>query len=108
VSGYYRDSNNNLQSFSYQQNVGNDDPGSAFVQQPAGQTTIFWIDAPGHTYKYNGYQIDSMASTEDLTSKVYSTRVAVVCASVSWYVRIVVDPGAVLDTSNSKAGLGSL
>jgi hypothetical protein len=108
VTGYYKDSNGNLHSFSYNQNVSNDDPSSQAVQQPAGQKTIFWIDAPGHYYTYNGYQIDSMTDIEDFTSKVCSKVTTTTCASVAWYLKIVVDAGAVLDTTNSKAGFGSL
>jgi hypothetical protein len=70
-----------LHSFDQPLNVLDDNPSSTFVQQPSGQKTIFWIDAPGHGY--------TLATAEP------------------WYFKLVVSPGAKLDTTNSKAALGT-
>lgn len=77
------------------------------MQQTAGQKNIFWIDGPGHAYTYNGYNIDSITQTENFTSQICSKTTSTTCASVKWYFKLVVNPGAILDTTNSVTGFGS-
>jgi hypothetical protein len=83
------------------------DPGLGPTQQTPGTKTIFWLDAGGRSTTQNGYYIDSVTDTFDLTSKVCSKIVPTYCASVQWYVIIVVDPGKVLDSAKSSAGYGN-
>ncbi len=89
-------------------NVSNDNPNSAFVQQTSGTTVIFWIDAPGHLYTYaTNEPIDSLTQVQNFTSAICSTVNTALCFPVSWYLKLVVSPGAVLDTTNSQANFGS-
>jgi len=44
----------------------------------------------------------------NFTSAVCSNSDNSDCSSVNWYVKIVVKPGGILDTSNSQAGFGTL
>ena len=52
--------------------------------------------------------IDSMTTIKNLTSSICSKTNPNICASVNWYVKIVVKSGGILDTTNSTAGIGSL
>jgi hypothetical protein len=45
--GYFLDGNNNLQRFSCSEPVHSDGPDPFAIQQPSGQQSIFYIDAPG-------------------------------------------------------------
>lgn len=109
AEGYYKDSNGNLQSFDDTLNHPDDGPDPAFLQQPSGQTTIFWIDGPGYGKEYtNGDPIDSVTQVENFTTTFCSTTVTTDCSSKQWYVKIVVKPGAQLDTADSAAGYGSV
>ena len=106
--GFYKDSNGHLQSFDISLSVPNDNPSSSFVQQPSGQNIIFWLDAPGHSYSLPGFGlIDSMTQVQNFVALVCSKTVAGDCSTVSWYFKLMVGPGAQLDTANSQAGLGS-
>ena len=106
--GFWKDTSGVLHSFDDTLNVPNDNPDSSFVQQPAGQKAIFWIDAPGHTYQLpSAGPVDSMTQVQNFTSTVCSTANTSNCFNVNWYFKLVVKPGAVLDTTNSAAGLGS-
>jgi hypothetical protein len=108
AKGNWKDSQGVLHAFDDPLNVTNDNPSSSFVQQPAGQKAIFWIDAPGHRYTYGANQpIDSLTQVENFTSKGCSTVNTSLCFPVTWYLKLVVNPGAVLDTTNSKADFGS-
>ena len=106
--GFTKDSSGNLVPFDITLNVPNDGPGSNFVQQPAGQKVMFFIDAPGHTYKLdNGQPIDSITQVENFTIQTCNTIQSSVCTTTNWYLKLVVNPGARLDTTNSVAALGS-
>jgi hypothetical protein len=106
--GNWKDSQGILHAFDDPLNMPNDNPSSSFVQQPAGQTAIFWIDAPGHRYTYGVNEpIDSLTQVENFTSTVCSTVNTSACFSATWYLKLVVKPGAVLDTTNSQAAFGS-
>ena len=107
--GFWKDSSGVLHSFDVTLNVPDDSPSSGFVQQPSGQKTIFWIDAPGHRYLLAaGEPIDSMTQVENFTSTVCSTTSSGTCVSRTWYFKLVVNPGSVLDTANSTAAYGTL
>jgi hypothetical protein len=108
--GNWKDSSGVLHAFDDNLNVPEpyDNPSSGFVQQPAGQTAIFWIDAPGHSYNYGVNEpVDSMTQVQNFTSRVCSTVITTACFPVTWYLKLVVKPGAVLDTANSQATFGS-
>jgi hypothetical protein len=106
--GNWKDSLGTLHAFDDTLNVSNDNPSSAFVQQTSGTTVIFWIDAPGHRYTYGTNQpIDSITQVENFTSTVCSTVNTSACFPVTWYLKLVVKPGAVLDATNSQAAFGS-
>lgn len=107
ADGYYKDSNGVLQWYDYTINQPDDDPESKFLQQPAGQTTIYWLDAPGHYTTYDGYPIDSMTEVENFTTTFCSTTVTNDCTAIQWYIKIMVTTGANLDTRDSTAGYGS-
>jgi hypothetical protein len=108
LKGNWKDSQGTLHAFDDTLNVSNDNPSSNFLQQTAGTTVIFWIDAPGHRYTYGTNQpIDSMTQVENFTSTVCSTLNTSACFPVTWYLKLVVNPGAVLDTTNSQAAFGS-
>lgn len=88
--------------------VPDDNPDSTFVQKTAGQKVVFWIDAPGHLYNLLPAEpIDSLTQVLNFTSTVCSTVTPSACYSQNWYFKLVVKPGKVLDTVNSKAALGS-
>jgi hypothetical protein len=86
---------------------------SSVVQATAGQTTIYWIDGPGHTTTYPNpidgqiYPIDSITQVQNLTTTFCSSSHPSDCNSINWYSKLVVDPGAKLDTAQSASGLGS-
>jgi hypothetical protein len=106
--GNWKDSQGVLHAFDDSLNVPNDNPSSGFVQQTAGFKPIFWIDAPGHGYNYGTNEpVDSVTQVQNFTSTVCSTVNTSACFSVTWYLKLVVKPGAVLDTTNSQAAFGS-
>ena len=109
--GFTKDSSGVLHSFDETLNMPNDNPDSHFVQQTAGQKIIFWIDGPGHGLNLSTPRgsegIDSITQVENFTSTVCSTVSTGACFSVNWYLKLVVNPGGVLDTVNCKAALGS-
>jgi len=104
--GFTRDSSGNLVPFDISLNVPDDGPGSGFVQQPSGQKIMFFIDGPGHIYQLNGQPIDSITQVENFTIKTCSLVTTGVCTITNWYFKLVVNPGAVLDTANSVAAIG--
>ncbi len=112
AKGYYKDSNGNLQSFDHTLNHPDDGPDPAFLQQPSGQTTAYWIDSPGAIKNFQvpppPTPIDSMTEVENFTTKFCSKTVTNDCSPVEWYDKLVIDPGSQLDTSLSGAGYGSL
>lgn len=106
--GFWKDSTGVLHSFDQTLNVSNDNPSSSFVQQPTGKKVIFWIDAPGHGYNLATAQpIDSLTQVQNFTSTVCSTVTPSACYSQNWYLKLVIKPGKILDTANSKAAFGS-
>jgi len=108
LKGNWKDTQGTLHPFDDPLNVSNDNPNSAFVQQTSGTTVIFWIDAPGHLYTYaTNEPIDSLTQVQNFTSAICSTVNTALCFPVSWYLKLVVSPGAVLDTTNSQANFGS-
>jgi len=108
TKGFTKDSAGNLTAFDDPTPLGDDTPSASFIQQPSGQTVLFWIDAPGHRTNRLSVPIDSMTEVENITSTVCNRVMPTVCSSVNWYVKLIVNPGAVLDTTSSTAGLGSL
>lgn len=107
--GFSKDSSGVLHSFDVPLNVPDDSPDSQFVQKPAGQKILFWLDAPGHFYRLdNGQMIDSMTQVQNFTSTICSTVSSGTCVTTTWHFKLVIKPGSVLDTANSTAGNGSL
>jgi hypothetical protein len=80
-------------------NVPDDDPGSDF-KQTSGQQ-YFWIDGPGHTKTVSGKDVDSLTQVQNFTSWVEKDSVK---REKKWHLKIVVKPGGILDTANTKAG----
>lgn len=107
IKGFYKTSTGYLVSFSSSIAAGSDGPASAFLQQTAGQTSIYWIDGPGNLHTYSGNLIDSMTEVQNFSTQFCSTTSAGDCKRITWFVKVVVKPGAQLDTTNSKAGYGS-
>lgn len=106
--GFWKDSSNTLHNFDDPLNVPNDNPSSSAVLRVSGQKLVFWIDDPGHFYTYtNGFPVDSMTQVQNFTSTVCSTVINTACFSTNWYLKLVVDPGASLDRSNSIAANGT-
>lgn len=110
--GYYKNSSGTLVSFGGPIKT-TDLMDSSVVQATAGQTTIYWIDGPGHTTTYPNpidgqiYPIDSITQVQNLTTTFCSSSHPSDCNSINWYSKLVVDPGAKLDTAQSASGLGS-
>jgi hypothetical protein len=113
VKGNYVDSNGVLQPFDDPINNPADNPSSTFLQAPSGQKVLFYIDTPG-TFKTRivnnvGRPVDSVTLVYNFNGSVCSNNYSGDCSNVvSWYVKIVVNTGGILDTTNSVAGLGSL
>ena len=97
-----------LQSFDDNLNVPNDSPAASFVQRPSGQKTIFYIDAPGHTYKRFGLSLDSMTQVQNFTTQFCSTTVQNACSTVTWHFKLVVSSGGQLNVASSSADLGTI
>lgn len=108
-SGYSKDSNGALHSFSNSLPGGPDGPDAPhFLQQNSGTKTIFWIDSPARrNIRDDGNNLDSITWVQNYSVKVCSLAVPSVCGGASWYVRLVVSPGGVLSPT-STAALGSL
>jgi hypothetical protein len=108
---------NNLQPFSCSQPVHPDGPESNFVQQPAGQQSIFYLDAPGAYWGINPNPsaqcaigtslVDSMSLTLNFQATFAST-LSSYHRTVYYYVRIIVAPGGTTDFTNSQPGYGNL
>lgn len=84
----------------------NDNPDALSRQQPTGQTRFFWIDGPGHlkTLPLGGNNVYSLTQVQNFTSTV---RKGSNSCSVNWFLKLVVLPGGVLDTTNTQVGFGS-
>ena len=114
--GYYRDANNNLQPFSCSQSISNDGPLASFLQQASGQTSIFYLDAPGPYYGTNpsnqclegSSPVDSMTDVLNFQVKFTNKTDSSLTRTVYYYVEIIVNAGRVLDTTNSTAAYGNV
>jgi len=112
--GYYRDSKNNLQPFSCSASNPNDGPKSGFLQQPAGQKSIFYLDGSGPfhgTNPSNQCQIGTSpvdSITDVLNFQVTFSSKVTPLIQTTYYVKIVVSPGGKLDTTNSTANYGNI
>ena len=82
-------------------------PDASFLQQNSGEKKLFWIDAPGHAYKLDSDDFDSVTQVQNFTSKICSKGDAKKCDELKWFVKIVVNPGQKLDAKASKAGVGT-
>jgi hypothetical protein len=113
--GYYLDSNNNLQPFSCSASIPNDGPQATFLQQPFGQTSIFYLDGPGLFYGTDpsnqclagSSPVDSVKDVLNFQVKFTNNRTSY-SRTVYYYVQIVVDPGRILDGFNSTAAYGNV
>src|SRR5690348_8717088 len=80
--------------------------GIVSVQQPSGQKSIFWLDHPGSLYKASSDAVwDSLNETGQFTSRVCNR--FGICKRVNWFILLIVDPGSMLDSAQSLAGLGT-
>jgi hypothetical protein len=113
--GFYRDNNNQLRPFSCTTPFHPDGPRPTFLQQPTGQKSIFYLDAPGpcfgedpsdlcnggpnlidsETFVFN-FQVDFKSQLSSFHKTVY------------YFVKTVIAPGGVLDTAKSQAGYGNV
>jgi hypothetical protein len=84
-----------------------DGPQSNVLQQPSGQTEIYYLDGPGPFIVVLGKNVDSTTWAANFTSHFCSTTVSNTCYTQQWYVKIIVLPGALLDTTNSQAAVGT-
>ena len=113
--GLYHDNNNRLQPFSCTTPFQPDGPLLTFLQQPAGQKSIFYLDAPGpyfgedpsdlclggpnlidsETFVFN-FQVDFKSKLSSFHKTVY------------YFVQTVIAPDGILDTAKSRADYGNL
>jgi hypothetical protein len=112
--GFYKDNSGNLIFFADSTSAHSDNPDPGNVQAAAGQTKLFYLDTPG-SFKLRNISlsstapIDSITVVENFQSSVCSKKKADDCSAVvSWYIKVVVSPGGVLDRANSAIGIGSL
>jgi hypothetical protein len=101
--------------FSLPTNKPDDAPGSDFVQQQAGQTSIYWLDSPGHVTWANRNPQDivwTMRDGKNFVSQICSNVKPYPCVPVSWYVLLVVNVGPsglpALDFTQSTDQFGSI
>jgi hypothetical protein len=114
--GYYRDANNNLQPFSCSESNPTDGPKAGFLQQPSGQTSIFYLDGPGPYYGINpsnqcligSSPIDSITDVFNFQVNFTDKTDSTLTRTVYYYVKIIVNPGGILDTTNSTAAYGNV
>lgn len=111
VKGQSKDASGQLQPFtdSFSVDSPDEDPGGDFVQASMGTKSIFWLDAPGiKLHRSDGTTVDQATGVWDFTSWVCLAKDTSICATVNWYVKIVIDPGGNLDYTQSTGGIGSL
>jgi hypothetical protein len=110
------DINNALQPFDCT-SPGNphDGPNQSYLQQPAGQKSMFYIDGPGPLSTVNnntpckvGFRPMDSVTWRTNFKVVYTNNVTGYRRSVPYYVKIVFAPGRMLDLVNSSANTGSL
>jgi hypothetical protein len=116
--GLSRDSSNNLHPFTCTTEFAPDGPKPTFLQQIAGQKSIFYLDAPG-PYSTNdptdqclgggpqAQPIDSMTFVYNFTV-TFSSKLSSYHKTVYYYVKFVIFPGGVLDTVKSHLDYGNL
>jgi len=99
-----------------------DGPKPRFLEQISGLKEIFYIDGPGLpnivSNIFNGLftpgllQVDSMTIVQNFTAHLCRTDNSKSCHVLPWFVKIIVNPGALsnpqtsIDTVNSDAGPG--
>ncbi len=114
--GFFKNANNNLQAFSCTPPPDpNDKPLPIFLQQPAGQKSIFYLDGPGPFIGVNpsdGCQkgttfIDSETIVFNLQVN-FTNKVTGFSRAVPYYVKTVIAPGHQADFANSTAGYGNI
>jgi hypothetical protein len=112
--GFYKDSNNNLQSFTCTGSISPDGPNFGYIQRSQG--AIYWIDGSGSSIYYNppnpcntvgSRPIDSMTFAFNFQVK-YTQTTTGYSRTVYHYVKLVVSPGGILDTKNSVANYGNI
>jgi hypothetical protein len=112
--GYYRDGNNNLKPFVCSSTNPSDGPRADYLQQPAGQKSIFYIDGPG---PYKGIDpsqqcnvgtslVDSETDVLNFQVKLTS-KITGYSRTVYYYVKIIISGGH-LDFTNSTAAYGNV
>jgi hypothetical protein len=115
--GLYRDSNNQLRPFSCTTPFHPDGPRPTFLQQAAGQNSIFYLDAPGPYFREdpsdqcqggpNFPLIDSETFVFNFQVD-FKSKLSTFHKTVYYFVKTVIAPGGVLDTAKSQAGYGNL
>ena len=86
--------------------AGPDGPSAAFIQNPAGQKKLFWLDGPGHFFQNGTGPITDMIFTMNLTDTVESVDYPNVICTVNWHARLEVDFGPALNMTSSFGGYG--
>ena len=79
-----------------------DGPKPNYLQQPSGQKTIYWLDAPGLAKPY-----DSLMLVYNFVTTYCTNIPAGNCTPIHWYLRLVVKPGGTLDPTQSRVALGT-
>ena len=106
VKGNWKDSSGVLHAFDTTISPGSDGPD--VLQQTQGQSTIFYLDAPGvNMTLLPGETIDSATKVLNVTAHFCSQVVTNDCYIQQYYVKLVVNAGQVLSLSNSSAGYGT-
>jgi hypothetical protein len=112
-SFYVKDSGGVLHHMTQSAGSGADGPAQQFLQQTSGTKNIFWIDSPGPpkfaqdpTSGVND-PVDSVTSSLNFSVSICSSLKTTVCSNATWYVKIVVNPGQQLDSTNSSAAVGT-
>lgn len=105
-TGMYVGAQGELQPFSGGDALSPDGPNTEFLQQPAGQKSIFYIDGPGPKDQTEGGPIYSL--TDVLNFRVVFTNSATHISRTFYYhVKFVVNSGR-LDRVNSEASYGNI
>lgn len=112
--GFYRDSNNNLQSFTCSGSNSSDGPNAGYIQQS--QNTTYWIDGPGSSIYYSPSPACGSAPTQpiDQMTLVFNFQVKYSHSNPTYsrivyhYVKLVVSSGGHLDATNSVAAYGNI
>jgi hypothetical protein len=73
-----------------------------YIQNPAGQKQVFWLDAPGWQTSEGGQAVTSLYMVKNFTSELRKNALS---CSVTWHLKLVVNEGNLVD---SDIGLGHL